>query len=74
MDIALVTKPDKQMTGLLRCTLSLYDAFRARALGGRSPRAKHTTARQSRWLSWLTEQLGDSPRETGPSHDDSCVK
>jgi glycosyltransferase involved in cell wall biosynthesis len=35
MDIALVTKPDKQMTGLLRYALSLYDAFRARGVGVR---------------------------------------
>ena len=33
--MALVTKPDKQMTGLLRYAKSLYDAFRARGVAVR---------------------------------------
>jgi len=35
MQVALVTKPDTQMTGLLRYTLSLYDALRERGVAVR---------------------------------------
>lgn len=62
MKIALVTKPDKQMTGLLRYALSIYDALRARGVDVAllHPRVPGAMARLGRVLNLDAEAVFSS--------------